>query len=300
MDRAENRDALAAAAASGESSAATSAAASGPASGPVSGPATSAGAWDCPACGHVNEGPTCDACGVARRFHEDPPLDLPFTPQWTALPSFWLALGWALASAAGAALLLAPALRAKTGLGTTFLAFEALAAGAAMASSWLTAAWERRFNQVEFDVPAHVRAGEPFRVTLRLVPYDTVDAVNVRVRLVDRFYHRDGDQVQTRTQGLGAIQLLRDGRLRGRRATVMEAEFVAPFPATPHTDVRAEIAADVMEAVGFVVPALRQHARNLRQHGGYYVEATLRVGLLRKTLQKRVVAYHLGSDVYVG
>lgn len=257
-------------------------------------------AWDCPACGHANLGVTCEACGVALRHYEDPPLDLPFTPQWTALPSFWLGLGWALAAAAGAVFLLAPELREKTGLGTTFLAFEVVTAGAAMVSSWLTAAWERHFNQVVFEVPAHVRAGEPFTVTLRLVPYDTLDAIDVRLNLVDRFYHRDGDKVETRSQGLDAHQLLRAGRLRGRRATVLEAEFVAPFPATPHTDVRAEITADVMEAVGFVVPALRQKARNLRQHGGYYVEARVRVGLLRRTLQKRVVSYHLGSDVYVG
>lgn len=266
-------------------------------------PADGAGAavaWDCPACGHANRGLTCEACGVALRHYEDPPLDLPFQPGWNALPSFWLGWMWALAAAAGGVLLLVPELRERVGLGTTFLAFEALTAGAAALSSWLTAAWERSFNQVSLDVPAHVRSGEPFGVTLRLVPYDTVHGVDVDVRLVDRFYHRDGDKLETRAQGLEARNLLRGGSLRGRRATVLEAAFVAPFPATPHTDVRAEITADVLDAVGFVVPALRQTARNLREHGGYFVEVRLRAGWRRRTLRKRVVAYFFGSDVFVG
>lgn len=304
MNRGESRDGAVPAGAGGgvaPTGAATAMGSVAPTGGATAGGAVAAAvAWDCPACGHANQGPTCEACGVALRHYEDPPLDLPFTPQWTELPSFWLGLGWALAAAAGAVFLLAPELRDKAGLGTTFLAFEVATAGAAMVSSWLTAAWERRFNQVVFDVPAHVRAGEPFKVTLRLVPYGTVEAVDVRLGLVDRYYHRSGDKVETRSRGLETRDLLRGGRLRGRRATVLEVEFLAPFPATPHTDVRAEITADVIGAVGWVVPALRQTARNLRQHGGYYVEARLRVGLLRRTLQKRVVSYHVGSDVFVG
>jgi len=259
--------------------------------------------WTCGACGHDNQGgATCEVCGVAKRYFEDPPLDLPPTPRLSQLPSFWLAVAWSVAGAAGGILLLFAPLREAIGIGTTFLVLEFAAAAAAAGSTFMTALWERLFNQFELQVPAHVRSGEPLPVELRLVPYRTMTGVNLSFKLIDRFYERGRGSaaVQTSSQHLGSLTALRSGSLRARRAHVFAAEFLAPFPATPHQDVRAEVMADLYGAIGVVVPALRWHARNLREHGGYYVEAHLRVGLLRRRLQRRVVAYHLGENIVVG
>src|SRR5690606_21452718 len=116
-----------------------------------------------------------------------------------------------------------------------------------------------------------------------------------------RFYERNPEgQLTTRSRVLGAFSLLRRGALQGRREATFEAGFIAPFPATKHSDVMAEISADVLDLLGNVVPALRWNARNLREHGGYVVETTVRVGLVVRRLRKRVLAYHIGEQVHFG
>lgn len=258
-------------------------------------------AWECSACAHLNHfADVCEACGVSRRYFEDPPLDLPYTPRLTSLPSFWLALLWSLAALAGVLLALLPGPREALGIGTAFIALEVIAATLAAGSSFLVALWERWFNQVELVVPPHVRSGEEFEVALKLVPYRTLAPVSLTFRLVDRFYVRTKDGVETSTRALELSRPLERGSLRGRRVNAFTATFLAPFPATAHTDIRAEIAADLLGVVGVVVPALQQHARNLREHGGYYVEARLSVGPIARRLQKRVISYLIGESVYVG
>src|SRR5690606_40547209 len=125
---------------------------------------------------------------------------------------------------------------------------------------------------------AHSATGKTFAVSLSMVPYDTLDNVSVNLRFVDNFYARSGDNgVETKSQDLGSQRVLRNGRLRGRRTNVFSMEFLTPFPATKHSDVMADITADVLDVIGLIVPAVRWNARNLREHGGYYVEATVRV-----------------------
>lgn len=258
-------------------------------------------AWLCAECGHDNSGrATCDACGVSRHYLEDPPLDLPLTPRLTALPSFWLAIMWSLAALAGVAAALVPGLRETLGIGTAFLVFEVPAATLAAGSCLLTSLWERWFNQTTLSVPNHVRSGEEFEVELKLVPYRTLQAVSLSFKLVDRFYARTRDGVETASKQLESSKPLTKGTLSGRRSHVFGATFVAPFPVTPHTDVKAELIADLLGAAGALVPALRHHAQNLREHGGYYVETTVRVGLLSRRLQKRVLCYLIGDSVHVG
>lgn len=263
--------------------------------------AAKAEAWLCAACGHTNAGrAVCEACGVSRRYLEDPPLDLPLTPRLTALPSFWLAVMWSLAALAGVVAAALPGLRETLGIGTAFLVFEVPAATLAAGSCFLSALWERWFNQVELTVPNHVRSGEEFEVGLKLVPYRSLDEVSLTFKLVDRFYQRTKDGVDTASRQLESSRPLLRGTLGGRRSHTYTATFVAPFPVTPHTDVRAELTADVLGAAGVLVPALRHHAHNLREHGGYYVEARVRVGLLTRRLQKRVLCYLIGDSVHVG
>lgn len=263
---------------------------------------TTAVAWQCADCGHDNvDRLTCESCGLARHYHEDPTLDLPTRPRLRDTAGFWLGSSWALAALAGGVLLLFPDLRERTGLGLWVIFPEVAVAGYAALSSFLAAVWERWFNQFEFTVPAHAATGEPFTVTLSLVPYDTMDDVHIAVKLVDNFYTRSGDSgVETRSRALGSERVLSGGRLRGRRANVFSVEFITPFPATKHTDVMAEIMADVLDVLGVVVPAVRWNARNLREHGGYYVEATVRVGLVPRKLKKRIIAYHIGEQIYLG
>lgn len=257
--------------------------------------------WECAECGHINTGrAVCDACGVSRHYLEDPPLDLPYTPRLTALPSFWLAIMWSLAALAGVIAALLPAVRETIGIGTTFLVFEVPAATLAAASCFLTALWERWFNQAELKVPNHVRSGEEFEVELKLVPYRTLENVSLTFRFVDRFYERTRDGVETASKQLEQSRPLTKGTLSGRRSHALVTTFIAPFPVTPHEDIKAEIMADILGVAGVLIPALKNHAKNLREHGGYYVEANLRVGLLRKRMQKRVLCYLIGDSVHFG
>jgi len=106
--------------------------------------------------------------------------------------------------------------------------------------------------------------------------------------------------VQTRSRRLERQVALLGEPLSGRHSHVPTALFPGPFPATRHSDVIAEATASLLGLLGLVVPGLGFTARNLRQHGGYYVSATIRVGWLRRTFKRRVIAYYVGADLYVG
>lgn len=258
--------------------------------------------WECAACGHGNvDRATCEACGLARHYLEDPALDLPFRPRPSETAGFWLGLSWGVAALAGLVLLLFPDLRTRTGVGLAVIVPELAVSAYAAVSSFLDSLWERWFNQFDFAVPAHSPTGTPFFVSLSMVPYETMSNVSIQLRFVDNFYTRSGDSgVEARSRDLGSERLLHDGRLRGRRNNVFTGEFLTPFPATKHSDVMAEITADMLDVIGVIVPAARWNARNLREHGGYYVEATVRVGLIPRRIKKRVIAYHLGEQLYLG
>lgn len=260
-------------------------------------------AWDCAACGHHNGsgGAVCEVCGVAKRYLEDPPLDLPYPPRLTALPAFYAGLLWSAAALLGVILLLAPGWRAALGLGSGFVLFELASSALAAASSLSQALWQRAFNEMRLDVPDTVQSGQTFEATLTLVPYDRVPAAHVTFTLVDRFYqHQDDGGVQARSRRLERQVALFGEPLSGRRSHVLAAQFPAPFPATRHTDIVAEALASLLGVLGFVVPGLGFTARNLREHGGYFVSATVRVGWLRRTFKRRVIAYYVGSELYVG
>lgn len=265
------------------------------------------GAWLCAECGHPNppregvSGLTCEACGVARRGVLEEPLDLPRRPAWAEVPGTWYALGWAVMALLGTVLLFSESARAAVGLGRTWVLLEVLGATYAAGSSLLSAAWDRWFNEFSLTTPPHARTGDAFTVGLRLVPYVRLDDVSVSLSFLDRYYERSGDSgVGTRTQRLARHVLLSGGTLLGRREARFEATFLAPFPTRKHTDVRAEIAADVMDVVGFLVPAARWNAGNLREHGGFVVEASVRVGWVPRRLVRRVFVYYLGDAVHVG
>lgn len=256
-------------------------------------------AWTCSLCGQCNLlAESCEACGVARRFLDDPPLELPGTPGLADLPSFWIGVMWGVAALAGLLMLANPAVRAT--LGSTFLLLEVVGAGAAALSSLYTALWERTFNQVELLAPPHAASGTALVARLRLVPYATLDRVQVSVSLVDRFYRQSGRELELASQALDSQHLLENGRLPGRRATELAATFQAPFPVTPHSSVQAQLLADVLGIAAVVLPAARQTAANLREHGGYYLEARVRVGLLARSYHRRVMTYSVGDQIHFG
>jgi ribosomal protein L32 len=259
-------------------------------------------AWECTACGHHNAaGAVCEACGVAKRYLDDPPLDLPYPPRLTALPGFYLGSMWAVLALLAAALLLAPAWRAALGLGPVFLGLGLASAAGAAWSSMHDALWQHSFNEMRLEVPGTAKSGEPFEATLTLVPYDRVAAVHVSFTLVDNFYQHTSDgSIQTRTRRLDRQLAMLGEPLSGRHSHVLKALFAAPFPASRHTDLVAEAVASLLGVLGFVVPGLGFTARNLRQHGGYFVSATVRVGWLRRTFKRRVITYFVGTDLYVG
>lgn len=264
--------------------------------------AVPAGAWDCSECGYHNTGgATCEACGVTKRYVLDPPLDLPYPPRLGELPNVYLGWLWTILAVVGLLLLLKPGWREAAGLGPVFLVIEFGMAAAAALSSFTAAFWDQRFNDMRLEVPSTVKTGEPFEARLTLVPYDIIEHVSVRMRLVDNFYERSGDSgVATKTRTLASQRVLQRERLAGRRSKVLTARFIAPLPLTRHSDIRADINATVLSVVAFLVPAAGWTARNLKEHGGYYVEATVRIGLVRRKLKRRVIAYSLGADLLIG
>lgn len=240
----------------------------------------------------------CDACGVARHYLDDPPLDLPYTPRFSQLPSFWLAIMWSVASLLGAFALLSPEVRAVVPPEVAFI--ELAVSGMAAVSSFFTAHWERLFNEVTLNTPPHAQAGSTVHAELKLVPYQTIENVTVKVNFKDHYYEGAGTQAEAKVQELASTAALTRARLPGRRATTVSVGFMAPFPASKHTNVNAEMMADVLDVLGFLVPTLKFNAANMREHGGYYVEARVRVGLLSRKYRRRVITYHLGGSVHVG
>ncbi len=338
-------------------------------------------AWTCAMCQHCNlAGETCEVCGVARRFLDDPPLDLPHTPSITQVPAFWIALFWAAAALLGVVLLLNPV--ARNSIGVFFLLAEVTGASLASGSSFFTAIWQHIFNETELAVPPHAATGQAFTAELRLVPYRTVTGVSVSMALIDRHFRETGESLEIVSQNLGYGELLERGRLpgrllgcgvprqsaddvepreilrcrpvrKGRTGTHRQKElhwlqlgtreplrrhaddnegalaevdrtadharitaeaalptaicqhclrltFRAPYPVTQHTSTAAEINADVLSLLSFIVPALRFQANNLREHGGYFVEARVRVGPLSRRFHKRIIAYSMGATIEVG
>lgn len=261
--------------------------------------------WTCAGCGHIN-GDTlvCDACGVARRWHDDPPLQLPRAPAWHEVSAAWLTAMWGVLAGAGLLALLLPPARALVGLDARWIGLEVALAGAATWSSLQQSWFDKRFNEVRLDAPTGVRTGGPFEVTFTLVPYEGVEPVDVTIELVDRFYvdveHRGRRQVQTRQRLVERVVLERGARLAGRREHGYRVGFDAPFPSTVHEHLGAKITASLLEPLGWLVPGLRHHARNLREHGGFFVRATLRSGLFRRRFEQRVVVVHLGATIEAG
>lgn len=246
----------------------------------------------------------CDACGVARRWHDDPPLDLPRPPRPFEVGATWLATGYGLLAFAGLAVWAVPAWRAAIGLGPGWIALEVALAGAAFVSSFQESWFQRRFNAAELTAPRHARTGTGVEVALTLVPYERVEGVDLTVELVDRYYvdvHRRGrTQVETRQRVVERVRLARGDALAGRRAHTFHLVFDAPFPSTVHEHLGAQISASLLEPLGVLVPGLAHHARNLREHGGFFVRATLRRGLWWRRWEQRVVVVHVGTTIAAG
>ena len=234
----------------------------------------------------------CDVCGVARRWHEDPPLDIPPPPPWTHVGPFWAALLYGALALAGASVLLRPAWLESLGIGAPWVLLEVVLTAGAFSGAVIESVWARRFNRTHLEVPHTVRAGLRFEPVLTLVPYVRLAAVDVRLELVERTYEhvvrRGQRQTRTRTRVLERIDLQRGEPLQGRREYVFKAGFDAPPPSLAHHDVGSEMAASVLGALAPLVPGLGHHATNLREHGGVFVRAVVRFGLWRRAYEQRV------------
>jgi hypothetical protein len=251
--------------------------------------------WDCGACGHVNgHGLVCDACGVARRSFDDPPVDIPRRPAWGEIGAAYLAGTYALLALGGLIVLASPRLLAAIGLAEVWIWMEVALASAAAYASTLHAVFLRRFNQAMLEVPRSVRTGSPFDAVVTLVPYETLERVWVSVELLDRDYQtvrRNGrETVRTRSRVMERLTLQSGEVLPGRRQHRFVATFHAPIPSVTHSSVKAEIAASILAFFGPLVPGLSHHARNLRSHGGYFVRARVRTGIWRRSYEQQVVS----------
>ena len=270
-------------------------------------PAAPGSGWTCGSCGFLNaSGATCDRCGVARRWLEDPPLDLPPRPGWLERPASWLALLHVAATVGGAALLVRPELAPWLALAPLAQAVQVALSAGATAAAVNRAVTERAFHEVTLVTPARAASGQEIVADARLVPYQRVARAHVTLELVENTYQRtrsDRGQtsVRTRTRRLARYRLLSGEALPGRRASLFEASFVAPYPSPDLRDPLAEIQASAMGAVAWLVPGLGETARNLREHGGVWVRMTVRVGPFRRRMDRRVIVYHLaGEHVAIG
>jgi len=106
--------------------------------------------------------------------------------------------------------------------------------------------------------------------------------------------------VQTRQRLVERVVLERGARLTGRREHGYSASFEAPFPTTVHEHLGAQLTASLLGPIGFLVPGLGHYARNLREHGGFYVRATVRSGIFRRRFEQRVIVVHVGPSIAFG
>lgn len=264
-------------------------------------PPLASNAWTCGECGYANPaGPLCVRCGVARRWQEDPPLDVPPAPGAFERPAAWFALLHGALALLGALLLWRPELAPFLALTP---AMQAVQVALSLAAAWASldrAAVDRLFWRVELASPDRAPAGDEIRVTARLVPYARRGNVHVEIALLENTYVRDRDPrrhgVTTRTKVVARHRMLRGGQLPGRRASEFEAIFAAPFPTGEHRDVRAEIQASFLGAFAWLVPGLGEVARNLREHGGVWVRLKVRAGPWRRRIERRVFVYHMAGD----
>jgi hypothetical protein len=237
---------------------------------------------------------------VVRRYLLDPPLDIPSRPRLAASASFVLFVLWALLTLIGLWLLLTP-VGAALGLPLPLLMVEVGLASLAALSSLVEAYWRHWFNEASLEVPKAVKSGEPFVAQVVVVPYAPLRNVHVSIAFIDRFFVRNSKgQSVARQQAVGGETLLSGGSVRGRRREQFAATFIAPLPLNRHSDVTSELTASLLGLLGWVVPGLKHAADNLREHGGYYLRVTVRVGLLRRVYERRVIIYHLGRDLLVG
>ena len=253
-------------------------------------------AWACASCAYENptDALVCDACGVARRWHEDPALDIPPPPPWHHVGAVWALLGYGALALAGVLVLAVPGWLDALGVAAPWIVLEVGLTGAAALGALVEAVWQRRFNRAFVQVPRTVRTGQAFEAVLTLVPYHTLERVSVQIELVDRYYEhvqRQGRrQTRTRSRVLDRHVLQRGEPVRGRREHAFQAQFLAPAPSLAQHDVATELLASVVGAFGPLLPGMSHYARNLREHGGFFVRAVVRFGIWRRVYEQRVVA----------
>lgn len=262
-------------------------------------------AWTCPECGWENpSGATCDRCGVAKAWLEDPPLDLPPTPGWFDRPDGWLSLLHAGGLLGGLALALRPELAPWLALAEPWQWVQVVLSAAATVASINRTVMARRFHDIRVTMPPHARTDAPFDVELVLIPYRTVPGVSIRMDLVENTYERRKGReggVSLRSRRLARHRLQRGAPLRGRREHHVVTTFVAPLPNPDVHDVMAEIQASILAPFAWLVPGVGEAARNLREHGGVRVRTVVRVGLFRHVIERRVIVYmQIGDAVMAG
>lgn len=258
------------------------------------------GPWTCSECGWVNDsGPTCDRCGVARSWVDDPALDLPPAPGWWDRPASWLAVLHLGAALGGLLLAFRPDVAPFLALREPWQWIQiALSTGAAV-TSVNRAAMDRLFHDIRLEMPGQAPTDAPFEVSVDLVPYRSLEKVTLRIDLVENTYHRrTGRREGTtlRSKRLARHRIRTGEPLRGRRVHHVTTTFVAPVPNMRVHDTMAEIQASMLAPFAWLVPGLGEAARNLREHGGVRVRVYVGVGPFRRVLERRIIVYLLGSD----
>ncbi|MBI4583071.1 MAG: hypothetical protein HY717_03495 [Planctomycetes bacterium] len=208
---------------------------------------------------------------------------------------------WGLLAASGLALSAVPSWRAAVGLSPVLVWIETAFALWAGASSCVSACFDWWFKRIELAVPKAARACEPFETTLQVDTHRPVKGVTIEAELVDRYFelHPEG-KWESRTQKYEQHELARRVVLYGGSTHGFTAIFTAPMPLTAHESMANEMLASLLSLAGWLVPLAGHAAENMREHGGYFVRFRLRVGLVRRTFEKRIISYYEGKTILVG
>ena len=251
--------------------------------------------WTCAECGYENVGTlTCERCGVARAWQEDPPLDLPPPPGWLERPEAWLAMLHAAAAVGGLLLAWRPEIAPFLALAQPWQWIQVALSVGASTVAVNRAAMGRLFHEVSLTMPAHARSNEAFDVELTLTPYRRIEGVSIVVDLVENTYDRsrgDRSELKLKSRRLARHRLQSGAPLRGRRVHHVETSFLAPFPNMNVHDTLAEVQASILAPFAWLVPGLGETARNLREHGGVRVRARVAVGPFRRVIERRIIVY---------
>ncbi len=250
--------------------------------------------WVCYNCGSKNDyrETFCASCQNARYAQRSEPGRVRGRPPVYQIPGFFGTIFWAASCLCGVSVIASPALQQTVGVHAALGGLQALLSISAFLSSLLEFVWAFRFERIDIHAPDTIKAREEFEVDVNLVPYQTIQNVSVAIDLEDRYFEQNANGQWT------AGRRNRDGHmmasketLHGGRPACFACRFKAPMPSFQHQNLSMEMQASLLRLVGWLVPGVSQLAKNMKEHGGFFVRVRIGIGLFHRNIHRRIVTY---------